>query len=98
MKLAYKLAIDLVKSIIKYQDNVQKSLRYNEYEKIVSYSFELVDSIYEESENSLTLLHRIKQRIQILTELQFIKIKYATMLINLIDKIKDELSSYDKTA
>lgn len=62
-KLAYKMSVDLVKQLIKYQNNVEKFLRYNEYEKIISYSFNLVDAVYEDTDNKINLLHKIKQRI-----------------------------------
>lgn len=95
---AYKLAIDLVKNFIKYQNNIQKALRYREYSDIISYCFELIDNIQEDSSEAFINLRRIKTRVQVLTEMEYIKIKFATLQINIISQIEEDLLSHGKTA
>lgn len=97
--LAYKLAIDLVKHIVRNQANVEKGMRYNEYQTIEHYAFSVVDCIFEECvEEAQQLLHRVKMRVQILTEMNYLKISQSTLMCNTIERINTELLSYDKAA
>jgi hypothetical protein len=48
-QLAYKLSIDIVKNLTKNQDNIKRDIRYGEYSKLLSLSYELVDAISEDS-------------------------------------------------
>lgn len=97
--LAYKLAIDLVKHIIKYQNNVDKGMRYNEYQTVERFAFSVVDCISEDNINeALKLLHRVKMRLQILTEMNYIAINQATLMCTTAERVKTELLSQGKAA
>lgn len=97
--LAYKLAIDLVKHIIKYQNNVDKGMRYNEYQTVERFAFSVVDCISEDNINeALKLLHRVKMRLQILTEMNYIAINQATLMCTTAKRVKTELLSQGKAA
>lgn len=97
--LAYKLSIDLVKQIIKYQNNVDKGMRYNEYQTLEHFAFSVVDCISEDNiEEALKLLHRVKIRLQILAEMNYIAINQATLMCNTAKRIKTELLSQGKAA
>lgn len=97
--LAYKLAIDLVKHIIKYQNNVDKGMRYNEYQTVERFAFSVVDCISEDNINeALKLLHRVKMRLQILTEMNYIAINQATLMCTTAERVRTELLSQGKAA
>lgn len=97
--LAYKLAIDLGKHIIKYQNNVDKGMRYNEYQTVERFAFSVVDCISEDNINeALKLLHRVKMRLQILTEMNYIAINQATLMCTTAERVRTELLSQGKAA
>ena len=96
-QLAYKLSIDIVKNLTKNQDNIKRDIRYGEYSKLLSLSYEFVDAISEDSSQRFIILGRIKNRLQILTEMKFIKISFSTIIVKIINKIKTELLSHDDT-
>lgn len=97
--LAYKLSIDLVKHIVKYQNNVDKGMRYNEYQTIEHFAFGVVDCISEDNiDEALKLLRRVKMRLQILSEMNYIAINQATLMCTTAERVKTELLSQGKAA